>query len=47
MGIAVLRVKERLIFAYLYRKYESAETVTLLRGQLERWADAILLANNS
>ncbi len=45
MGFAVLRVKQRLVFAYLNRKYESPETLELLRKGLEAWADAIL-ANN-
>jgi hypothetical protein len=46
MGFAALRVKQRLVFAYLYRKYESPETVNLLRKGLEEWADAILAKNN-
>lgn len=44
-GFAVLRVKNRLLFAYLYRKYESAETVNLLRKNLDSWTDAILASN--
>jgi len=34
-GIAVLRVKQRVIFAYFYRKYESADSVVSLRKSLE------------
>jgi hypothetical protein len=34
-GIALLRVKQRLIFAYLYRKYESPDTVSWLGKNLE------------
>lgn len=45
MGLAVLRVKNRLLFAYLYRRYESPETVNLLRKNLETWTDAILASN--
>jgi len=44
-GFAILRVKQRLIFAYLYRKYESPSTVSGLRVNLEAWADAILAKN--
>ena len=44
-GVAMLRVKQRLIFAYLYRKYESPDAVTWVRKNLEPWVDAIL-ANN-
>lgn len=45
VGLAVLRVKQRLVFAYLYRKYEAPETVKLLRKGLEGWADEILAKN--
>jgi hypothetical protein len=44
-GFGVLRVKQRLIFAYLYRKYESPKTVSLVRENLEAWSDAILSKN--
>jgi hypothetical protein len=44
-GIAVLRVKQRLVFTYLYRRYASPETVTWVRKNLEGWADAILAKN--
>lgn len=44
-GFAVLRVKQRLIFAYLYRRYESPDTVGWLRKSLEAWCDAILASN--
>lgn len=44
-GLAVLRVKQRLVFAYLFRKYESPETVNLLRKELEAWTGAILASN--
>jgi len=45
-GMAVLRVKQRLVFAYLYRKYESPETVSWVRKNLEVWCDAILAKND-
>jgi hypothetical protein len=45
MGMGVLRVRQRLIFAYLYRKYSSPETVDLVRKGLEGWVDEILAEN--
>lgn len=45
MGGALLRVKQRLLFVYLYAEYKNEETVTRLRLETERWADAILHAN--
>jgi hypothetical protein len=45
-GFALLRLKQRLIFAYLYHTYESPDTVTWLRKNLETWCDAILAKNN-
>jgi hypothetical protein len=45
-GIAVMRVKQRLVFAYLYHKYESSDTVSWLSKNLEVWCDAILAAND-
>jgi len=44
-AFAVLRVKKRLIFAYVYRKYESPDEVIWLRKNLEAWCDAILTNN--
>jgi len=44
-GFAVLRVRERVLFAYLYRKYESPDTVRSLRKDTETWADLILAKN--
>lgn len=44
-GIALLRVKQRLVFAYLFRKYESPDTIGWVRKNLEAWADAILTRN--
>jgi hypothetical protein len=45
VGMAFLRVKQRLIFVYLYRRYESSDSATLIRRELETWADAILAKN--
>jgi len=44
-GIGLVRVRQRLLFTYLYRKYESADSVTWLRKSLEIWDDAILAKN--
>jgi hypothetical protein len=44
-GFAVLRVKERVLFAYLYHNYESPDTVRSLRKDTETWADLILAKN--
>lgn len=43
--IGVLRVRERFPFLYLYRKYESPDTVEWARKTAEAWADAILAKN--
>jgi hypothetical protein len=45
MGCAFVRVKQRLLFVYLYRKYESPESVSWMRKNLETWCDAILAKN--
>jgi hypothetical protein len=44
-GMGALRLKQRLIFAYLFRRYESSETVDWIRKNLESWADAMLAKN--
>jgi hypothetical protein len=44
-GFAVLRVRQRLVFTYLYRKYESPDTISWLSKNLEVWSDAILSKN--
>jgi len=44
-GMAAIRIKQRLIFAYLFRKYESPETVALVGKDLRSWADSILAKN--
>jgi hypothetical protein len=46
IGMAAVRVKQRLILAYIFRKYESPETVALLRKDLGSWADSILAKNH-
>jgi hypothetical protein len=44
-GLAALRVRQRLVFAYLFRNYESPETVKWLGKSLETWGDSILTRN--
>jgi hypothetical protein len=44
-GIIFLRVKNRMLFAYLYSVYKDQETVKWVRKTTEDWADAILKAN--
>ena len=44
MGMLVLRVKERMLFVYLYDDYDE-ESVNWIGETLEAWADAILAAN--
>ena len=44
-AFAMVRVKQRLIYAYLFRRYESPDTVRWLRKNLDVWADAIVARN--
>jgi len=44
-GTGILRVKNRLLFVYLFQKYESPDTVAQLRQGLEVWVDSILASN--
>jgi hypothetical protein len=47
MGVAVVlvRVKNRLLFLYLYAEYKNQETAKWLQKTAEQWADATLKAN--
>lgn len=45
MGATLMRVKQRLLFVYLYADYKDENTVKWLRRITENWADAILKAN--
>jgi hypothetical protein len=45
MGGAVVRVKKRVLFVYLYSEYQSEESVLWLRKTTEQWADAMLNQN--
>jgi hypothetical protein len=44
-GISLVRVKQRLIFVYTYRKYESKTDVEILRDFTKQWVGQILAAN--
>jgi hypothetical protein len=44
-GVIVLRVQERLIYAYLYTRYNDEESMQWIRKTAEGWADSILAAN--
>lgn len=45
MGLAVLRVQNRVFFVYLYRRYEDESSLLWIRKATEQWADSILSAN--
>jgi hypothetical protein len=44
-GLSYVRVKQRLIYVYTYRKYESETDVTVLRDFTKQWIGQILAAN--
>jgi len=41
-----MRVKERLIFVYLYAEYKDEESIVWLRRTTEAWCDEILKLNS-
>jgi len=45
VGSALVRVKQRVLFLYLYAEYKNEDTVKWLRRATEDWADAVLKAN--
>ena len=45
VAIMLIRVKQRLMFVYLYNAYENQESVSWLRKTAETWGDRILTAN--
>jgi hypothetical protein len=45
MGTALLRVKQRLVCVYLYRTYESKDSLEWVKRNLEAWSDAIVAHN--
>ena len=44
-GITILRVQNRLLYAYIYSAYKDEDSVQWVRKTSEQWADAILKAN--
>jgi len=44
-GITILRVQNRLIYAYFFSAYKDEDSVQWVRKTSEQWADAILKAN--
>jgi hypothetical protein len=40
-----IRVRERLLFVYVFNSYENEQTIAMTRSLAEQWADAILAAN--
>ncbi|HNX05314.1 MAG TPA: hypothetical protein PKI32_07410, partial [Opitutales bacterium] len=45
IGIGFIRVKNRLIFMYLYEEYKNEDSILRLKRSLEAWTDATLAAN--
>jgi len=44
-GAVLMRIKQRLLFVYLYAEYKNEETIKWIRKATEDWTDAILKAN--
>jgi hypothetical protein len=44
-GVTVLRVQNRLLYAYVYSVYKDEDSVQWVRKTSQQWADAILNAN--
>jgi hypothetical protein len=45
MGGAVIRVKKKVVFIYLFTEYKKEDTVAWLRKATEQWADTLLAMN--
>jgi hypothetical protein len=45
MDMIVVRVRQRLLFLYIYNEYKDESSIQWLRTTGEQWADAILKAN--
>ena len=46
-GLSYIRVKQRLVYIYTYRRYESKNDVAILRDFTRRWISQILAANQT
>jgi hypothetical protein len=44
-GVTLLRVQNRLLYAFLYSAYKDEDSIQWVRKTSEQWADAILKAN--
>jgi hypothetical protein len=44
-GLSFVRVKQRLIYVYTYRKYQSKQDIEVLRDFTRKWVGEILAAN--
>lgn len=44
-GISFIRVKQRLLYVYTYRRYESKADIEILRDFAKQWVTSILAAN--
>lgn len=44
-GLSYVRVKQRLIYVYTYRRYDSKTDVEVLRDFTKQWIGQILAAN--
>ncbi len=45
VGVTFLRVRQRILFLYLYTLYTDEDSVKWVRTTSEQWADAVLAAN--
>jgi hypothetical protein len=45
MAISLIRAKDRILFAYVYRAYESPESIDVLRKIADSWTNQILKEN--
>ncbi|MGH9871637.1 MAG: hypothetical protein ACRD9S_04115 [Pyrinomonadaceae bacterium] len=46
-GLSYIRVKQRLVYVYTYRRYESKADAAILRVFTTQWINQILAANNT
>lgn len=44
-GVSLVRVQNRVLFLYVYTRYEGDESVNWIRTTAEQWADAVLKEN--
>lgn len=44
-GVAIIRAKGKILFAYIYSNYQTQEDLEWIRDTLRRWVDKILISN--